>query len=352
MDREPTDFTSKLGLGLTVGFCRIPAMAAFPAGIPGVDKLNRDSCQFCLVDNKTAEFKKSPLAESFALIFSNRCPEALEVFKYDASLGVLCNLNDFFRNGVIGGAFESSLSTREFFKMSLCRTRAFLLKVFFEGVHFYSDIINRFTRKRLSVRSGSKIDNTKIDTKLAFGVKRFSVGKFNTKAEIENPLDIQQVGLASNSPLIEFGIGTENDGDLEPSIKTEDRDRIEVLKGKNPAIVDNSRMLLKDMKTFLLSPVRLCNFSDGPDGKLSRKTIPLPDNRIDEMVESDLPELLLLESNSGDVVAGCVKDLNSLYQRGCLLSIGEELDLNYELHKHIVINLQYKVKKKRKECVL
>lgn len=340
MYRETTFLTDEFGLGFSVGLGYVAAPIARPASIPGVYEEDRDTGKLGLVGDKPTEFVKGPFAESFALLFPNRYPEALEVFEDNTSSGVFGSLNDFLGNGVVGGALESSLPAGELFEVSLGRRGSFLLKVFFESMDPDTDIINSFPGEEYSVRGSGEVDYAEVYAERPLRLKRRSIRDFDAKAEVENALDIEKVGLSPDPALVEFGVGAEDNRYLKPPVKAQDGDGIKTLEGEDALIVDNSGVFLKDMETLLLSPVGFGNLADSPDGKLGRESVCFSNMGITETVKPNLPELLFLEGDLGNVVAGFIKNLDSLYEGRFLFFGGKEFDFDCEFHERIVTNIQ------------
>lgn len=328
MYRETTFLANKFGLSPAVGFSRMPAMATSTAGIPGVYERDRDASELCLVGNKPSEFVKGPLAEPFALLFSNRCPESLEVFKDYTSPGVFGSLNDFLGNGVVGGAFEPSLLSGELLEVSLGGLSSFLLEGFLKGVDSDTDIIDSLPGERCSVRGGCEVDDTKVYAERSLGREGRFIGDFDAKTEIENTLDVEKVGLSPDPTLVELGIGTEDDGYPEPSVETQDGDGIEPLEGENALVVNNGGVLFENMETLLLGPIGLGDLAYSTDGELGGETVSHADVGVAETVKPNLAELLLLKGYLRNIIASLVKNLNGFHEGGFLLSGREEFYLN------------------------
>lgn len=346
MYRETTFLTNELGLGLPVGLFHVAAPMTFPAGIPGVYEEDRNASELRLIGNKPSELVKGPFAEPFTLLFSNRCPESLEVFKDYVSPGVFGNLNDFFGNGVVGGALESSLPARELLEMPFGRRSPLCLKGFLEDGHADTDIIDNLPGKVLPVRGGGEVDYPEIDSKRTLWLKRRPVRNFNTEAKEKIAFGVNKVGLTPDPTLVEFGIGAEDNRYLKPSVEAQNGDSIKSLERKDALVIDDGGVLPEDMKPLLLGPVGFRNLADGPDSKLCGKTVGRTDMGVDKVVESYLSAFLLLEGDPGDVVASFVEDLDGSHQRNLLFFGREKFDFDCELHGYIVSNLQYKIKKK------
>ena len=313
--------------------------ATSSTGIPGVYERNRDASEFPFVDDKPSEFVKGPFAESFTLLFSNRCPEALEVFKNYASAGVFGSLNDFLGNGVVGVSLKSSFFAGEFFEMSFGGRGSFLLKRLFECVDSDTHIINGFPGERCPVRGGGEIDDAKIYTETPLGRKRRSIRDLHTKAEIKCALDVEQIGLSPDHALVKLGIRAEDNGHLEPAVNADNGDGIKPLEGKDALVIHNGRVLLENMETLSFGLVGLGDLTDSPDGELSGKAIGFTDVIVTKMVETNLSEPLFLEGNTGDVVTGFVENLDGLHERSLLFLGRKEFDFNDELHGYMVVNL-------------
>jgi hypothetical protein len=346
MYRETTFLTNEFGLSPAVGLGCMPAMATSPAGIPWVYEEDRNASELRLVGDKSSEFVEGPLAESFSLLFSNRYPEALEVFKDYASPGVFGGLNDSFGNGVVGGAFESSFPAGELPEMPFGGRSPLFLEGFLEGGHFGADVIHSLPGEVLPIGSCGEIDYPEINSERPLWFKRCSVRDFDAETKVKIALAIDKVGLSSDSTLVKLGVRAEDNRYLKPSVKTENRDGIEVFEGENPAVVYDGGVLPEDMKPLLLGSIGFRNLADGPDGKLCGKTVGRTDMGVNKVVESYLSEFLLLEGYPGDVVASFVEDLDGSHQRNLLFFGREEFDFDCKLHGYIVSNLRYKIKKK------
>lgn len=344
MYRDTTLLTDKLGLSLAVGLGSMPAAATGATGIPGIYERDRNTGELRFVGDKPSEFIEGPLAEPFPLLFSNRCPEALEIFKDDASPGVFGNVNDSLGDGVVGRAFESSLPAGEFLEMPLGRCRAFLLESFLESVNTNTDILNSGTRETLPIRGHSQIHDAEVNSKGALRFKGCSIWDLDTQAKKEGTLDVEKVRLSPDSSLVELRIGAEEDRELKSPVEAQDGHSIESFKGQDALVIDDGRVRPEHVEPFFLRPVRLGHLADGSNSQLGGKTVGRSDMGIAEMVEPDLSELLLRERNPGDVVAGFVEHFDGLHQGSLLFCGRKEFDFHRELHRCIVANRQYDVK--------
>ncbi len=291
----------------------MPALATSSASIPWINCNQGNTGQLRLIFNKLSKFVKGPLPKSFFLRFLNRDPKAIEIFNRNSLLGVFGNLNDSFGNGVVCMSFESSFPTREFFQMSFGRFRATFLQRLFKPSHTFTHIINLLTGKLFAITGSNKIDDAKINSEYPARINRSAIGQFyaQTKKKI--------------------------------AVNAENGNSIKIFKGENTIVINNSRMFLENMETLFISPIGFGNLANSPNGELCGKTVSLPDNSIDEMVKSDLPEFLLLKGNHRNVVAGFVENLDGSHQRNFLLFGRKQFDFNCELHGYKVKNLLYNV---------
>src|SRR5262249_25268306 len=108
-----------------------------------------------------------------------------------------------------------------------------------------SDSFSLLPAKVLSGRCRSKVDDSEIDPKIAYGVDRCAVRQFYTKAQVELPFAIDQISLFNDTPLFKFGVLTKNNGDHSPAVNSGNRSVREATEGKQSIVIDHSRMFFK-----------------------------------------------------------------------------------------------------------
>ncbi len=332
MQRETALLTKKFSLRLSISLRGIAACRAFSAGIAGINKNHWHSGDLRFVVDKGGQLSKSPFAELFPLRLSNRYPETLEVFKDDTSLGVLGDLNDPFGNGVIGGPLETPFSARQSFEVSFGRRGSAFLQSPFKFSSFHANLVNISTREAISIRGGSQVYDSKINPKASFGVERCAIGQFDTEGQKEFPFPKNQIGLSPDTPFFKVGIFAKNDGNFEPTIDAKDAYNIQASERKDALIIDYGGMGFEYMRVAFLSSIGFGNFTDGPNRKLSRKTIDISDIPITEMMQTYLSKLLLLPGYFGNIVTGLVKNLHGFYQGGSLLFSWKQFNHGRDLH--------------------
>src|SRR5574343_36020 len=189
---------------------------------------------------KIPKLIKSPFSESSTLCLSNRLStvKAFEVFKCYRTASVFCKLNNLFTNYMISVAFKTCLSTRDFLKVSFGRLTTTTLKFGFKCGCFFSNNINLFSRKGIAIAIGSNIHNTHINPKSSLGINGSSIWKLYDKTKKKISFVVNQIGLTTNFSLFQFGIFTKNDRDFVSTVKTENRNGIKSLTGKNSLIVN------------------------------------------------------------------------------------------------------------------
>src|SRR5262245_63978006 len=87
----------------TIAFLHVPTLRARPARVARIDGDHRNSRQFRLVFNESAQFGKRPFRHLVSLRLPEPSPfaDAGQVFKTDPAFGVCGFLNDHLRNAMI-----------------------------------------------------------------------------------------------------------------------------------------------------------------------------------------------------------------------------------------------------------
>ncbi len=143
--------TNKFSLAFTIGLGDMSAFTTSSAGISWVNKDYRDTSKLCLISDKFSQFVKTPFSKLFSLLFSNRYLKPFQVFKGNTPVGVFSERYNLFGNSVVSILFKSPFFAREFFKMSLGRLRTSFLQGLFKFGHTFTNIINLFARKGITV---------------------------------------------------------------------------------------------------------------------------------------------------------------------------------------------------------
>src|SRR5574343_267571 len=266
-------YTNKLRLRFPVSLINMPAMAASTAGILRIDQNHRNANNLGFVLNKTPKLIKRPFFKSFTLCFSNSLPavKTLQIFKGNRTTGIFSKLNNLLRNYMVGVTFKTCLSARDFLEMSFGRLTTTTLKFGFNCGSFLSNNINLFSRKHIAVAIGSNVNNTHINTKRSLWVNGCSVRKLYNKTKKKISFVVNQIGLTTNFSLFQFGIFTKNDRAFVSTVKTENRNGIKSIKGKNLLIVKKRKMYFKPVQGFLFGAIGFRNFANSSNGQLCGK---------------------------------------------------------------------------------
>src|SRR5690348_7333952 len=103
-------------------------------------------------------------------------------------------LNNPLGDDMIGVLFETSLFSRELFKMPFCRFGPTFLKALTKGGHALSVLLDSFATKDFTFRVGSQIDNSKINAQSpTFWLVWFRRGSFESHRKIKGAIAIEQV---------------------------------------------------------------------------------------------------------------------------------------------------------------
>ena len=121
-----TRSAQKLSASNAIAFLYMPALRARPARVARINSNHRNSRQFRLVFNESAQFGERPFRHLVPLSLPEPSPfaDASQVLKTDPSLGVCGFLNDPLRDAMIFVRFKPAFLAREGFQFSLDVLRA------------------------------------------------------------------------------------------------------------------------------------------------------------------------------------------------------------------------------------
>src|SRR5262245_55050002 len=116
-----THSAQKYSPSRTIAFLYMPALRARPARVARINRHHRNSRQFRLVFNKSAQFSERPFRHFVSLSLPEPSPFANlgQVFETDPALGVCGFLNDLFRDAMIFVRLKSAFFAGESFQFSL-----------------------------------------------------------------------------------------------------------------------------------------------------------------------------------------------------------------------------------------
>lgn len=309
MYRETTFLADEFGLGLSVGLGDMAAPIARPAGVPGVYEKDRDTGELALVGDEPSEFVEGPFAEPFALLFSNRCPETLKVFKDNTSPGVFSSLNDFLGNSVVGGALESSLLAGELLEVPPGGRRSLLLEGLLEGVDSDTGVIDGLPGERLAVRSGGEVDDAEVHTEKVLNIRNIVFGHLDRLKQI--PLAIFGDKVRFTFHVRKQLVIVTDEGNLQASVYGPERGNplVNAVR-KNAHIVSNRTEKAKHALSFLVQLVRVSNLRDATHHGLGRELRRFSDSVINALVKPELVKNLVCPGIFGHLITSPIAFLD------------------------------------------
>ena len=169
-----TGDTLKTGLGFAIGLVSMPAGCALARGMAGVNILDNNAFPLRFVVNKRLKLKERPTAVFGSVGFPNRRPftDILEVLKFDSAPGVFGFLDEPLGNNVVLISPESGFVIPDTLQVTTSRPRAIGLQGFSEFVVTAARILNRFARKRFTVRITGDLNDSKVNPDKTFCVNR------------------------------------------------------------------------------------------------------------------------------------------------------------------------------------
>src|SRR6266487_650559 len=277
------------GLTLAIGFLTVLTHVARTRGIARVNRMQRDGSLSGLVGKELTELPKGPGSMPRSLRPSYRAlgagPNVSKVFDgycLPVGFGLLDNP---FGDHMIGVAFETGFTPREFLEVAPCRLSAAHLQALSEGVHLLSIVFNGLSAKRLTCAIGGKVDNAQVN---AEGIRRLLwrwCGNIQRHGKGESPTTIEQIGLSFD--LINAGllIATHTERDQDTTLQGQEGDFTESLKGHQALIIGDSTLAAEGRFDALITLVDLCGFADRTNSHLRRESVLLADIAIHQLLQ-------------------------------------------------------------------
>ncbi len=323
----------------------------FLASIGRIDEHYRHASQGCLVVNKLSELMEAPIMLLASLRSLNRASfsYALKVFQGNQRRSVFGLRNQLFGDAMVCVSVESSLFARKLLKMSfgaLCTT---VLKICFEVIYLGSDFLSFLSREYLSSRIDRDVLDAKIDAKSTLWLDFLRYRNINHDTEIERTSSENEIGLTSNPVKPRSMVITDQDGQLDSTVESQQRDPIKSFPRHDSLIVDNSSIRLEYWLDRFVSLVGFGCFGDCPNSHLSGDTKLFSDLMINNLLQFDFIGCMKFKSLLSDEVAGGVKLMHSLKKGLMLFGRGFKFNLK-SLHHSIDIKNLWKYKGYGRSC--
>jgi hypothetical protein len=111
------------------------------------------------------------------------------------------------------------------------------------------------------------------------------------------------------------------------------------LESKDSAIISNTTIGLESPFALPVKFIGICNLRYAPYKGLSRKIRCIFNSMVNKVVEFVLIKDLLMPRNIGDIIAGFITRLHSVYQTFSLFIRGQEFYLKCQFHAIIIHQL-------------
>jgi hypothetical protein len=313
----------------------VSTLTAFPRGIAGIDKKQRDSGYCRFVGDKQPQLRKRPTVENCSMFAPNSNPvaDATQVFEFKSAIRAFSASNDLLANHVVHVAGESLFLARQLFQTALRRSGLFLLEF---GTQTSMPMANRFdfaAAVSFAVRGRGDIRNSKINTQKLRRVNRRIVRKFDSTKQVELSLTVNEVSLPSDAiktPALVFTVYQRNDHPL--LWKSPQAHFVDALKAHNALVVGNRAARLKCRADLLISGKTLNSFTDSPNRHLRRQSKSRPYLDVSQFVDRRLAKNASIKTAASRERCGFVITLHRRQQALGLLGVGKQLQLQCQLH--------------------
>ncbi len=293
-----------------------------------VNQFDQHASYFSFVGDKLAELAESPRLMSTPLAMSNRSPrtDALQILKGDSSLRVLSLRHKPFANHMVGISAKPRFLTRQSFKMPLSRFSTFVLEVGLKIANAFPDLIHSLTRIDFTIAVNGKVNNTEVNTNNSRRVIGCLFGSIQGNSEVEYVFTQDKVSLPNYPSKASLLVFTNANGDNLSTFKRQDGNLIQPLKREEALVIDHSRMGLKHDQFEFVPSVSFGYLTYSPDCHLRRQAEILTEFLVGKVVKFYLSCCRVAESKFGKVVAGFIKPLHCLKQRGILFLVRSKFD--------------------------
>ena len=331
----PAIRTGENTLRLSVGFRDKAADRAGARSIARVNINNRDACYFSLVSYKTIQLEESPVTKSLSVCPSDLLPrpDALQIFKDNGSLSAFGFSNNLFTDTVISIFLKTRLFFGNLFEMSFGGFSPNFLKRLSELSISFSNGVYLFARKGIAITGSNYIHDAFIYAKNTFWVKWCSIGKLYNDIKEKFIILKGKVCLSFNGFAFKTSVLSYYKGDFQSAINGIDACDRDSFKRQKSLVIDNSRIFLEFVKSFLFCNLTIRDFSNSSNYKLRGQFRKLVSGfSINKMVELYLIKSFSLKGSLGNMVASIIKDFHSFFKRLMLLWNSKKFCLYSKLH--------------------
>lgn len=272
---EPARATEERRSRRTVGLMNMSTRGTGQGGIGRIDEHHRHPEQPGLVLDELAELGKSPRMQATTLRPGNRCPAAdtLEVLKGDSAPGAFGFGHELLGDDVVDIPAESLDPPGKFLEVPPCTRRPGLLECGPDLPGFLPGAVHGIPGMSLPIGVYGKVDNTEVNSEIAFRVDGIRLGDFEGHEQVERALTVHEIGLPTGGTDTGLLVRAEHHGDDDPALHGHERDSFEPDEGHDPLVVDHGTLRFERRLDGLVPFVSFGDLRDGPDRQLRREEI-------------------------------------------------------------------------------
>ncbi len=342
----PTRLTGEDGLAPTIAPCDMSARTALLARIRGVHQGHRDASQPRLVFDEAAELEEGPAGHTSPLRLPERSPtlaNTLKVFEGNPPHGVCSSRNEPFTDDVIDitakGRFSSGRALQGTTDVlgplpvqvtTMCR----LLQALSAPRISRTARFHGVSGMRLGIAGCRQMDHAEIDADEIRHRQACAIWKRHRHQQKPQTIPAQhQIDLPMGKPKALALVGTHEERHNDPACQRRDTDRVWSLEADILAHGKGHRgMTAKGWRTALVPFVGFHDLGNAPYRGIRRQSKTFPHLVVGELLQRDLIGALVLQGDTCQPGCGLIEAFNEGLQGVRLCSIGEQLELQGQLH--------------------
>lgn len=318
-----------------VALLGMAADGTLSAAVARIDRDQRYAGEFRLVLQKQPELRERPRVQNCTLLSPGLDPfaDAVEVFNGDTTTGAFSFSNDLLGDIVIDPGRKAPLLAGEFLQSALRRPGLFLLELRPQPSMPVTDVLDLRAGVTSAIAIRRDVGDTQIDPQEISGIDRSAFGEIDCAVQVELSLAKDQIALALNSVESAGLIFAIDQGNDDAAFGYGPKaDTIEALEAHDALVVGDGSVWFKDRAFGFIAGETLDRLADGSDGHLCGELEPLADFSVGEFMDRRLTIDFRIKSQLGRERRGLVNVLHSFEEPFLLLGIGQQPQLECELH--------------------
>lgn len=330
-----TRHAPKLVLGFAVLFGYMAAGGALAAGVTRINSDQQDACESGLVLQEQAQLRECPGMQYCSLLAPSRNPlaNAGQFLDRQSTPGAFSLRNDLLGNIVVDTGGKVTLLAGEPFQFALRRTCLQLLNFRPQPPMTEADAFDFGTGVLLTVRRSSDIGNSQVNPEKIGRFNRRTFRQIDSAVQVEFSASIDQVSLSLNAVEPLFLVLAIDKRDYNATFwHRPQAHAVDTLESHDALIISNRAIWPENRADIFIAPKTLHGFSNGTDSHLSGQVKTFSDFSIRQSVDRRLTEYSGIESSAGGESRGLVYALHGLKQPFSLFGVGQELQLECQLH--------------------